>query len=731
MITKSAKVWLGGAGGITLPITISQYDTGWEFAFSVYNGSVLYNPGVAVAVTLEGDKPDGTAFSIPGTFADGMATFDGTSDIAAAAGTVACELRVSMSGETVGTANFDIIVEEAPLAQHVTSEDNFAAMQALLDDVSEEAAAAAQSATDAASAAGTAAQTVLDQAPTMVSNWLEEHVDPDTGYVIDNSLTVAGAAADAKATGDGIAAVNDTISNLTGVETINFTKDYYIKTNEATVDTTPIPSSTGFAYAIVNCSEGDVFTINGQGGSTPRLWCFIDAANNVLSVSDENVTRENLLLLTPTNASKLIINDNSGQQSYKGVLLRKRSILPTNTDLDTIVSEGKYQIASSCTYLNAPMASITAELYVYSYYILSNNTTVITQVITRPSPSDPMIFTRSKFGNNNWTSWGKISNTKPYESFESTALYPDSYDLNDITTPGIYTTYSGGSYLNYPLTTVLSGVLTVSVDDRDSIWQIYTVNTTGAIFTRNKVRNQWSSWHSIYFGNGLNILLLGDSIFGNDGEIASFMAEQSASCVNGAFGGTRVTVRDSGDFQYFDGVNLITALTTQDWTNQDAAAASLASTYSWITSRLAGLKAVDMSDIDVIIMDWGTNDYTASKTIEQINSAYNTVIDLLQTTYPTIRLLITTPIWRYWGDPEDNENGDNKVYNVSTLKEIASAIEQNAKDKRITVFNAYQNVPLSYATASSFYDVGDTTHLNSAGNKVYAGYLLGKLKTMY
>lgn len=39
---------------------------------------------------------------------------------------------------------------------------------------------------------------------TNVSTWLNTHVDPDTGYVIDDTLTVQGAAADAKAAGDRI-----------------------------------------------------------------------------------------------------------------------------------------------------------------------------------------------------------------------------------------------------------------------------------------------------------------------------------------------------------------------------------------------------------------------------------------------------------------------------------------------------------------------------------------------
>ena len=34
------------------------------------------------------------------------------------------------------------------------------------------------------------------------TNWLEENITQETGYVLDDSLTVTGAAADAKAVGD-------------------------------------------------------------------------------------------------------------------------------------------------------------------------------------------------------------------------------------------------------------------------------------------------------------------------------------------------------------------------------------------------------------------------------------------------------------------------------------------------------------------------------------------------
>lgn len=48
--------------------------------------------------------------------------------------------------------------------------------------------------------------------------WLETHVNPDTGYVIDDSLTIAGAAADAKAAGD---AIGELKSALTEYATSN------------------------------------------------------------------------------------------------------------------------------------------------------------------------------------------------------------------------------------------------------------------------------------------------------------------------------------------------------------------------------------------------------------------------------------------------------------------------------------------------------------------------------
>lgn len=64
-----------------------------------------------------------------------------------------------------------------------------------------QAAGSATAAAESAAAAQTAAERDI---PAAAAAWLSEHVDPATGYVLDDSLTIQGAAADAKAAGDRI-----------------------------------------------------------------------------------------------------------------------------------------------------------------------------------------------------------------------------------------------------------------------------------------------------------------------------------------------------------------------------------------------------------------------------------------------------------------------------------------------------------------------------------------------
>lgn len=112
------------------------------------------------------------------------------------------------------------------------------------------------------------------------------------------------------------------LSNITGGERIAVTTGYYINTSGSTVDIDNPTQSSGFSYAIEDCTEGDAFTINGTGGSGPRLWCFIDSSGNALTKSNASETLQNGTIIAPANASKLVINfSGNGSFALKGYAL--------------------------------------------------------------------------------------------------------------------------------------------------------------------------------------------------------------------------------------------------------------------------------------------------------------------------------------------------------------------------------------------------------------------------
>lgn len=120
-------------------------------------------------------------------------------------------------------------------------------------------------------------------------------------------------------------ALNGDFDSIMGTEIIEFTSGY-IDTQSETVDPTAIiPTTTDFMYAVVPCSDGEIFTINGTGGIVPRLWAFINdnVENNKLSVANKSVTANNLEIAAPTGATKLIINVNAKpvKPCYRGQAL--------------------------------------------------------------------------------------------------------------------------------------------------------------------------------------------------------------------------------------------------------------------------------------------------------------------------------------------------------------------------------------------------------------------------
>lgn len=266
----------------------------------------------------------------------------------------------------------------------------------------------------------------------------------------------------------------------------------YIKTNVAigtTVSLTPIGSN-GFRYAIVQCEEGDKFVINATGGTSPKVWAFINSENVLLSRDTQNDhTVSNLELIAPSNSAYLIINDNSGSISYIGAdritntehrlnELETKIVdytggqfteIPANADLNEYLTIGNYYCleTNTASILNKPYYTTYAfNLIVKSGF--GNDDSYLTQYfISRFMSNNSKIAVRNVRKNGTIYEWKEIAfgdiatttadglmskndkvkletleiNLNNYTGGAYVAI-PSNADLNNYTIPGNYVTNS-------------------------------------------------------------------------------------------------------------------------------------------------------------------------------------------------------------------------------------------------------------------------------------------------
>lgn len=187
--------------GVRPVIYCSQYDNNLQaIRFALYKNNTAFAIPSGAAVLINGYKPDNTGFSYAATAISGnTVTFAVTQQMTAIAGDVLCELRVKTESQIIGTLNFVLRVEPAPLTDDtIISETDIPLIEQAVDIAAnlaeyiqvtyDNAAAAKASAESSASSATSAATSAASAASDAAS--VQELYDS-----IDDAKTAANTAA--------------------------------------------------------------------------------------------------------------------------------------------------------------------------------------------------------------------------------------------------------------------------------------------------------------------------------------------------------------------------------------------------------------------------------------------------------------------------------------------------------------------------------------------------------
>ena len=238
---------------------------------------------------------------------------------------------------------------------------------------------------------------------------------------------------------------------------------------------------------------------------------------------------------------------------------------------------------------------------------------------------------------------------------------------------------------------------------------------------------------------GKTVVCFGDSIFGmyrGDTSAPAYVAKFTGATVhNVGFGGCRMSVHPLTGYGAFSMWALAKAIAENDWSTQDAEAPSGS---DYFVEQLVVLKSIDFNKVDMAVIHYGTNDFTAGAGVAIDNADdpkdYNTLcgalrysIETLLDVYPEMSIHVSVPCYRFWTADDGTAIYPDTYTNVNgnTLPEFVEALKGVAKEYDLPVIDGYYGLGINKINASAFMD--DGVHHNLEGRKRLGEFIGGKL----
>ena len=111
--------------GVSPTIHVSQYDVGRQFKLNIFDGDTAYSMPSGTTARIDGIKPDGHGFSYTDavSVSGNVVTVTTKQQMTVLEGSVKCEIRFIKGANTIGTLNFNLLVEASPINEDTDISD--------------------------------------------------------------------------------------------------------------------------------------------------------------------------------------------------------------------------------------------------------------------------------------------------------------------------------------------------------------------------------------------------------------------------------------------------------------------------------------------------------------------------------------------------------------------------------------------------------------------------------
>ena len=570
---------------------------------------------------------------------------------------------------------------------------------------------------------------VATYAAGQVAAWLAEHVNPETGYVIDDSLTIRGAAADAKAVGDAISDLNNALTYLEDATTdkkntpvtITITTNGYYKTDGTWVSASNRQSGT------ISVQEGDRYELNTVMSSS-QIPCIIYWNNGSvvgydLLGSGTAVTIEDYLIIIESGVDQLTVQSvtNSSPMTIEKTAQVIKSYTKSETDT-AIANMGATKV--NLNGANSDFITERSDINLYNYETRSVNTVI-----------DRNTGVTSTNNSYDLTDYIPVNSGVAYKA--KTWLH-DAYGNTGVSTGALFN--ANKEYVSAIASDDLkNGTYNPSVDGYVRLNMSKSTLDVSLIY----VFSFASSFPSIYAeyeevpyviaegysDNTLKIngkgVAFGDSIT-EFGLYPYYMGKISGiDFANCGISGTCMANRSSDPLHDVSLGNLIDNIVAG--TVADLYTSMSGTLDQYQLANLAKIRDTDFSEVNYVTIAYGTNDYAEQASIDnQSNKMDDTTtcgslrhsIAALLTVYPNIRIFVFTPAYRDRLTQGDGHNSDEYPNGAGKyLYEYADAIvSASENDMHVPCKNCYRESEVNKYNQSVY--LIDGLHRTPYGYKV-------------